>query len=115
MFKIVGRYVAPPAGVRSPLEWGTEARLTELFGTGVQKLDASRQDFLFRYRSAEHWLDAFRRYYGPTVKAFGALDDAAQAAFAHDLLTLANEHNTASTGTLRVPAAYLEVVAVKSR
>jgi len=113
MFKIVGRYAPPPAGVRSPLEWGTEARLTELFGTNVQSLEVQRRDFVFRYRSAEHWLDAFRTYYGPTHKAFAALDDAGQTAFERDLLALANEHNTAP-GALRIPSQYLEVVAVRT-
>ncbi|MEX2100289.1 MAG: class I SAM-dependent methyltransferase [Acidimicrobiia bacterium] len=114
MFKIVGRYAPPPAGVRSPLDWGTEARLAELFGADVRTLDVQRRHFVFRYRSAEHWLDTFRHYYGPTHKAFAALDDAGQVAFEHDLLTLANEHNTSSTGGLRIPSEYLEVVAVKA-
>jgi SAM-dependent methyltransferase len=114
MFKIVGRYAPPPAGIRSPLEWGTEARLTDMFGTDVDAVDVTRRDFVFRYRSAEHWLDAFRTYYGPTYKAFASLDDDGQRAFAQDLLNLANEHNTASDGSLRVPSEYLEVVAIKA-
>ena len=69
---------------------------------------------MFRYRSAEHWLDTFRTYYGPTHKAFGALDDAGQTAFASELLALANEHNTSTDGTLRIPSEYLEIVAVKA-
>jgi ubiquinone/menaquinone biosynthesis C-methylase UbiE len=114
MFKIVGKYAPPPAGVRSPLQWGTEARLAELFGSNVQAIDAQRRDFVFRYRSAEDWLDTFRTYYGPTYKAFGALDDAGQKAFASELLALANEHNTSKTGALRVPSEYLEIVVVKA-
>ncbi len=114
MFKIVGRYAPPPAGLHSPLEWGTEDRLAELFGTGVRSLDAQRRNFVFRYRSPEDWLETFRTYYGPTHKAFGALDDAGQVAFAQDLLSLANEHNTSETGALRISSEYLEVVAVKA-
>lgn len=114
MFKVVGSYAAPPAGVRSPLEWGTEARLAELFGAGVRTLDVERRHFVFRYRSAEHWLDTFRTYYGPTHKAFAALDGAGQLAFERDLLTLAKEHNTSDTGALRIPSEYLEVVAVRA-
>ena len=113
MFKVVGGHVAPPAGVRSPLQWGTEDRLVELFGDRVQTLYAQRREFVFRYRSAKHWLDTFRTYYGPTFKAFGALDPDGQAAFERDLLALANAHNTSTTGTLRIPSEYLEVVAVK--
>ncbi len=114
MFKIVGRYVPPPAGVRPPVAWGDEDRLRELFGSDVQSLAVHRRQFVFRYRSAEHWLDTFRAYYGPTLKAFSAVDDAARAALERDLLALANECNTSSTGTLRVPSEYLEVVAVKA-
>jgi SAM-dependent methyltransferase len=112
MFKIVGRYAPPPDGVRSPLEWGRESRLTELFGSGVRSLDARRRDFVFRYRSAEDWLDTFRTYYGPTHKAFAALDSDGQAAFEHDLLALAREHNTAGKRALRIESEYVEVVAV---
>jgi SAM-dependent methyltransferase len=113
MFKIVGRYVPPPAGVRSPLEWGSPDRLTELFGTSVASLAVQRRDFVFRYRSAQDWLNAFRDYYGPTLKAFAALDVQAQVAFEHDLLALANEHNTGGTHALRIPSTYAEIVAVK--
>ena len=110
MFKIVGRYVAPPAGIRSPLEWGTEARLTELLGSQCSKMQIRRKEFVFRYRSAEDWVDTFREFYGPTLKAFGALDAAAQNSLEQDLLMLAREHNTSDRG-LRVASEYAEVVA----
>jgi SAM-dependent methyltransferase len=111
MFKVIGRYAPPPAGVRSPLDWGTEARLAELFGDDVQTLDARRREFVFRYRSPEHWLETFRTYYGPTLKAFAALDAADRLALEHELLALAREHDTAGTGALRIPSAYLQMVA----
>ncbi len=110
MFKIVGRYVAPPAGIHSPLEWGTEARLTELLGSKCSTVQIRRKEFVFRYRSAEDWVDTFREFYGPTLKAFGALDAAAQSGLEQDLLMLAREHNTSDRG-LRVPSEYAEVVA----
>ncbi len=110
MFKIVGRYVAPPAGIHSPLEWGTEARLTELLGSKCATLQIRRKEFVFRYRSAEDWVDTFREFYGPTLKAFGALDAAAQRGLEQDLLMLAREHNTSDRG-LRMPSEYAEVVA----
>jgi 2-polyprenyl-3-methyl-5-hydroxy-6-metoxy-1,4-benzoquinol methylase len=114
MFKTVGRHVPPPAGVRPPVAWGDEIRLQELFGEDVRSLTVTRRQFVFRYRSAEDWLDTFRTYYGPTLKAFAAVDRAARAALENELLALANEWNTSSTGTLRVPSDYLEVVAVKA-
>jgi SAM-dependent methyltransferase len=113
MFKVVGGYMPPPAGVASPLAWGTDALLTALFGDDARSIDVQRRDFVFRYRSAEHWLDTFRTFYGPTLKAFAALDDAARVAFERDLLALAEKANT-STTALRIPSEYLEVVVTKS-
>jgi SAM-dependent methyltransferase len=110
MFKIVGRYAPPPAGIQSPVRWGTEAGLDELFGATVRRIEVQRRQFVFRYRTPEHWLLAFRDYYGPVHKAFAAQDEATQRAFESDLLALAAEHNTSRTGALRIPSAYLEVV-----
>ncbi len=114
MFKIVGSYAPPPAGIRSPLEWGTSGRLSELF-VGVRSLQVNERYFLFRYRSAAHWVDTFRTYYGPMVKAFASLDESARAAFEGELLALAESNNIATDGTLKVPSEYFEVVAVKAR
>jgi hypothetical protein len=97
--------------VRSPLEWGTEPRLAELFEAGTARVDTQRRDFVFRYRSPEHWLDTFRTYYGPTLEAFASLDDADSRALEHELLALAREHDTGGGGALRVPSAYLQVTA----
>lgn len=110
MFKAIGRYVAPAAGLKSPMLWGTEERLRELFGARAAALQAPRRNFMFRYRSPKHWLDTFRTYYGPMNKAFGALDAAKQAALAEDLLGLAQRFNTATDGTLVVPSEYVEAV-----
>jgi SAM-dependent methyltransferase len=114
MFKIVGSHVSPPAGIESPLRWGTEARLGELFGAGAASTTIERRSFVFRYRSAQVWLEAFHDFYGPMVKAFAALDAGGQAALTRDLLGLAERCNTATNGTLRVPSDYLEVVVLKA-
>jgi SAM-dependent methyltransferase len=114
IFKIVGGYAPPPAGIRSPLQWGSRARLDELFAGNDFTIDAHERQFVFRYRSAEHWLAAFRDYYGPTHKAFAALDDEGRAGFTRDLLALAHEHNTSTAGALRVPSTYLEVVVTRA-
>jgi ubiquinone/menaquinone biosynthesis C-methylase UbiE len=109
MFKIVGGYVPPPEGVRSPLQWGTEERLAELFA-GAKAIDATVKQFVFRYRSAEHWLATFREFYGPTLKAFAALDDEKGRQMEAELLDLARSHNRAPDGTLHVPSDYIEAV-----
>ncbi len=113
LFKTLGKYVPPPAGVKSPALWGTEVRLAELFSAAADSIDAQRRDYVFRYRSAAHWLEVFRTYYGPVNKAFGALDAKAQAALAADLDALMGRMNRARDGTLKLPSEYLEVVITK--
>ena len=115
MFRTIGRFVPPPPGLRSPMEWGTAARVAELLGDGVVDLTAVERQFVFRYRSANDFLDAFRAYYGPMHKAFAALDDARGAELAADLVALAERSNTATDGSLRLPSEYLEVVAHRVR
>jgi len=82
MFRATTQHVPPPAGIKPPTLWGTEERLRELFSDGISSLQATRRSNVFRYRSAEHWLDTFRTYFGPTIKAFEALDPAGQEALA---------------------------------
>ena len=114
MFRVTGRYVPPPPGLKPPALWGTEERLRELFGDGVASLRAERRTFVFRYRSFDYWLEFFRTYYGPLTKAFGSLDAERQAAYAADLHSLVARFNRAGDGTVAVPSKYLEVVAVRA-
>ena len=111
MFKVIGALVPPPAGVPSPLLWGTDARLDELFGADCT-IEITRKHFVFRYRSAAEFFDTFKDFYGPTVKAWAALDDTGKAKLREGLTGLADEMNRA-TGSLAVPGEYLEVVATK--
>ena len=110
LFKIIGGYLPPPAGVKSPALWGTEERLRELFAGRIAALQSTREHFVFRYRSPQHWLDTFRTYYGPMHKAFAALEAPKQAALAADLIALAERFNAAEDGAMVVPAEYLEAV-----
>lgn len=108
LFKIIGKHVTPPAGVKSPALWGTEARLTELFPK--HDVSATKRLFNFRYKSADHWLEIFRNYYGPTHKAFAALDTAGQAALQADILDLLARLNRGGKDSLIVPSEYLEAI-----
>ena len=110
LFKLIGRYLPPPAGVKSPALWGTEERLRELFGDRLGSIAIEPKDFVFRYRSAAHVLEVFRIYYGPVHKAFGALDAAMQESLAADLVALAERFNRATDGSLAAPGRYIEVV-----
>jgi ubiquinone/menaquinone biosynthesis C-methylase UbiE len=114
LFTIVGRYVPPPPGLRSPLEWGTPTRLRELLGRGASSLTVTPRAYVFRYRSARHWLDAFRTQYGPVLKTFAALDPAGRDKLDAELIALASAHDTSTTSGLRIPSDYVEVIAVRS-
>jgi ubiquinone/menaquinone biosynthesis C-methylase UbiE len=113
LFKTLGKYIAPPAAAKSPLLWGTRARLTEMFGSAAGWIKTESRHFNFRYRSPEHFLDVFRTFYGPTLKAFAALDIRKQNALEKDLFDLIGRMNKADDGTMVVPSEYLEVVVMK--
>lgn len=113
LFKTIGAHVPPPAGVKSPALWGTEGHMQELFGDQAQEIRCERRHFNFRYLSAAHFMQIFRDYYGPTHKAFNALDDAGKQALERDIVTLLNELNVAGAEALVVPSEYLEVVITK--
>ena len=115
LFRLMGQFVPPPAGVVSPLQWGREAHLAELFGTSASEIQGTRRNFVFRYRSAEHWIEVFRSYYGPTHKAFAALPPPRQSELHVALIELLSQHNRArGSGRLVVPAEYLEGVIARA-
>lgn len=108
VFRTIGRHVPPPAGVRSPLEWGTQNRLNELFGAQASRIDITKRHFTFRIRSPQHWVEHWREVYGPMHKAFAAVGDRAPE-LAADLIALAREHSN-DTQAMIVPAEYAEVI-----
>jgi len=110
LFKTIGKHVTPPPGARSPALWGNRARIGELFDPHATSVKSAQRNFVFRYRSPEHWLEVFRTYYGPVLKTFAALKPEAQAALQGDLLALVAQFNRSGDGTMVVPAEYLEIV-----
>jgi hypothetical protein len=108
LFKVVAKHVPPMPGVASPLLWGTESHIGKLFADAAS-IEPAVRTFVFRYRSAEHFVDVFRSFYGPVHKAFASLDPERQAALEADLLSLLRQANRGS-GALVVPAEYLEIV-----
>jgi ubiquinone/menaquinone biosynthesis C-methylase UbiE len=109
MFKIVGQHLPPPAGVPSPLAWGTQDRLRELFGP-TARLDIARRQFQFRFRSAAEFVEKFRTYYGPLVRTWDSLDSNGRQSLHDQLVALAAAANRDAGGTLIVPSDYLEVI-----
>jgi len=110
VFKAIGKHLPPPAGVKSPALWGTRARIAELFEPHAVSIKSSQRNFVFRYRSPEHWLEVFKGYYGPLLKTFAALPPAGQAALRRDLMALVGQFNRSGDASLVLPSEYLEIV-----
>ncbi len=113
MFGVLGKRVPPPAGLQPPSLWGDAAHLEHLFGESAESISVTSREFCFRYRSAEHFVDVFRLWYGPVHKAFAALSDDEAKALERDLVELLERNNTADSG-LVIPSEYLEVVVTRS-
>ncbi len=109
VFKTIGKYVPPAPGVKSPALWGSKGHLETLFGSQAAVAAQSRA-FVFRYKSPKHWVEFFRQYYGPVLKAFAAIDPEARGALEAELYALIDRFNVARDGTLVVPGEYLEAV-----
>ncbi len=112
LFRTVGGHVPPPAGVRSPMLWGTEAHLRELMGDSICSLEVAERTFTFRFTSAEDFVAFFRTWYGPTLKAFAAVEGSARDALEQDLVALARRFDRLGTDAIAIPATYTEAVAI---
>jgi SAM-dependent methyltransferase len=113
LFKIIGAYLPPAPGLQSPALWGTPSHLERLFGDEAARIQCIRREFNFRYRSPAHWVQVFRDFYGPTHKAFAALDAKGQTALERDIVALLQEMNIGGTASLVVPGEYVEVIVTK--
>ncbi len=112
LFKIIGKYIPPAPLTRPPSLWGTRAYIETLFASDTILVSELRH-FAFRYKSPRHWVEIFRTYYGPTLKAFAAIDAEAREALSADIYALLDKLNVADDGTLVIPSEYLEVVVRK--
>lgn len=113
LFRTTSGHVPPPAGVQSPLLWGTESHLRELFGDGISSLEITERTFTWRFRSAEEFVTFFRTWYGPALKAFAVLDDTGGEALERDLVALANRFDRLGGDAVAIPSTYIEAVAVR--
>lgn len=110
LFKTLGKHVPPPAGTKSPVLWGTRERIGELFERHAASIRPEPRNFVFRYRSPDHFVEVFKTYYGPTLKAFAALAPEAQAALESDIKALIGHFNRSTDQSMVVPSEYLEIV-----
>ena len=116
LFRTTAKHVPPPAGVQSPLLWGTEAHLRDLLGDGVSSLEVTRRTFTWRFESSEEFVAFFRAWYGPTLKAFAALEGEARDALEQELIALALRSNRLDpdAGAIAIPSTYTEAVAIRN-
>jgi SAM-dependent methyltransferase len=113
LLRTVVRYLPPPAGVASPLLWGTEDHQRELFGDQLSQLRASRREYVFRFAAPDDFVEFFRVNYGPVHKAFAALDEAGRGQLHQDLVALVGEYDRARGASVAIASEYLETVAVR--
>lgn len=100
----------PPAGIKPPLRWGTEDGLRELLGDETPAIATERRALYQHYRSADHALDLFFTYYGPTARAFAGADAAGRAALRSDIAAVFERYNEAADGTCAMRCECLQVV-----
>ena len=115
MFRTIGKHVPPPAGVKPPPLWGSEEHVRALLGDGVDDMRAEKHTMSQRFRSPQEFVDLFRDFYGPTLKAFEALDDAGKESLEGDLLELAREFDRRKDGgPIAIESDYLVVIATRA-
>ena len=113
-FQITAEMVPPPAGLSAPALWGNEQVVRDRFANGISKLSLTRQKAVFDYPCRpKEVVEFFRQYFGPTQATFSRLDKQGQSVLASRLESLWTQHNTATNGTTKVEAEYLDVRAIR--
>lgn len=114
MFMTVAKHAPPPPGLNPPLLWGTEERLRELFGEQISDLQVERRISRQPFRSASHYIEFFRRFFGPVKMAFERVGPDGEQALEADLRAYLEEHNAAGERALVLEAEYLRVIATRA-
>ena len=113
IFRVVAKFVPPPPTSKSPLMWGTEAWVKELFGERVSELRASFKSLIYRHTSPAHFVEWLRMYLNPLTIAYETLDAAGRERLMKETVSVVSRFNRSGDRSLLAPAHYLEVVAVK--
>jgi len=114
-FRLFSRYLPPALGLQPPVRWGDEAYLRQLFAERAASVISYPRTAVFRFRSAEENVNFFRTYYGPTLRAFEALDADRGAALYREMVALAEQYDrNAGAGPIAITADYLETVIVRA-
>jgi SAM-dependent methyltransferase len=114
MFQTISKHAPPPPGVESPLLWGTEERLRELLGEGIAELRVEPRVSRQPFRSADHYIEFFRTYFGPMQMAYERVGPDGEGALTEDLRSFLEANNTAGDRGLVLEAEYLQVIATRA-
>lgn len=114
MFGTISKHAPPPPGIPSPLLWGTEDHVRSLFGDRIADLRVERRVSRQPFRSADHYIDFFRRYFGPTQMAYERVGPEGEEALTEDLRSFLEEVNRAGDRAMVLEADYLEVIATRA-
>lgn len=114
VFRTTTKHLPPPPGLTPPVAWGTEERLRELFGDGISEVRVTRQVSTQRFRSVDHFLEFFRRWFGPTIAAFEQVGPDGEQALADDLKAVAAKYNRAGERAAAIAAQYAQVIAIRA-
>jgi len=116
VLKISSAFTPPPAeGFVSPMTWGVDSHIIERFakaGVPAEKVSMVKDTFVFTSsdKGPAHFIDLFRRFYGPTMNAFEAADKNGKAEELHSqLVDLAKSQNKSANGGTSIPATFLRV------
>ena len=105
----------PPEGFVSPMTWGMESNVTERFaaaGVPAENVSFVRDTYTFNFPSVpSDFVAEFRRYYGPTMNAFEAAEQAGRASeLQRELEVLFSSQNqSTSKDATSIPATFLRV------
>ena len=113
MFQTISKHAPPPPGVESPLRWGSEDNVRDLFGDGVSEIRFERRISRQPFRSADHYIEFFRTYFGPTQTAYERAGPEGEQALTDDLLSFLEGANTAGDRAMVLEAEYLQVIATR--
>lgn len=113
MFKVLSKHVTPPVGMPSPLLWGDEGAVERRFGKGIADLRFTVQPIQMEFPcTPAETVETFRKFYGPTFKAFNSIEDTErQDELRKELVELWTANNASPNGSTSVFPAYLEVKA----
>jgi SAM-dependent methyltransferase len=114
MFQTISKHAPPPPGIESPLRWGDEDRVRELLGDGVSEIGFERRVSRQPFRSADHYIEFFRTYFGPTQTAYERVGPEGEEALTNDLRAFLEAANTAGDRAMVLEAEYLQVIATRS-